>query len=322
MKQLVSQRVRVLPLSALGRILSLGVLLALAGCQSAPVAKKESGGGFFGGDRPPDSVPVDMESIPNAVPVALPLSKTGNKPYTVFGRTWYPLASAKGYRERGVASWYGKKFHGRRTSSGESYDMFAMTAAHPVLPLPSFVKVTNLDNDRNVIVKVNDRGPFLHGRLIDLSYAAAWKLGITKSGTGRVEVEAIDPSDPPVLSDSGASPPKVWTGVVGTTVTDAPVEEPQAEEPQAEEPQAEAAGTFVVQVASFRVLDNALDLRNQLREVGYTLVPKSDSAFTQQRPPYQVFVGPYTDWDSADRARTEQERMTGLRGLVRETPSD
>ena len=121
-------------------------------------------------------------------------SKYGNpKSYVVFGKRYYVKDSAKGYVEQGIASWYGTKFHGRRTSSGETYDMYAMTAAHKTLPLPTYARVTNLENGRSVMVKVNDRGPFHQNRIIDLSYSAATRLGIVKTGTGRVEVEAIDP---------------------------------------------------------------------------------------------------------------------------------
>ena len=122
-----------------------------------------------------------------------PLSRTGNKPYTVFGVSYVPMPSAVGYREKGIASWYGKKFHGRRTSSGETYDMYAMTAAHKTLPLPTYVRVTNLRNKRKIILKVNDRGPFVGNRLIDLSYAAARELDLVRSGTGPVLVEALTP---------------------------------------------------------------------------------------------------------------------------------
>ena len=120
-----------------------------------------------------------------------PLSRTGNAPYTVYGVRYVPLPSAAGYRERGIASWYGKKFHGRRTSSGETYNMYAMTAAHKTLPLPTYVEVTNLNNNRKIIVKVNDRGPFIGKRIIDLSYAAAKELDLVGPGTGPVLVEAI-----------------------------------------------------------------------------------------------------------------------------------
>ena len=279
--------------------------LALTGCQSRSVGQG-GGGGYYGGDRPPDSVPVDLASIPDAVPVALPRSKSGNKPYEVLGRTWRPLSSAKGYRERGVASWYGRKFHGRRTSSGEPYDMFAMTAAHPVLPLPTFVRVTSLDNGRSVVVKVNDRGPFLHGRLIDLSYAAAWKLGITKTGTGRVEVVALDPTGGTSSVTGKASDDSVlWTGVAGASSAAVPVLEP-------------TPGTrYVVQVGSFNDLINALELRGRLRLAGYTLFPIQDEELAGQGAPFRVLVGPYDHWGDADQVRLDQERITGLRGILR-----
>ncbi|MFK5986230.1 MAG: septal ring lytic transglycosylase RlpA family protein [Pseudomonadota bacterium] len=131
--------------------------------------------------------------VKQAIPKKEPKSRYGNpKSYTVFGKRYFVLNSSKGYKQTGGASWYGKKFHGERTSNGERYDMYAMSAAHKTLPLPSYVKVTNLDNQRNVIVRINDRGPFHQGRIIDLSYTAAHQLGIVAKGTGRVEVEAID----------------------------------------------------------------------------------------------------------------------------------
>lgn len=143
------------------------------------------------------SVTRDVSRIPDAVPRAEPRSRYGNQsPYTVLGRTYAVRASARGYRERGLASWYGTKFHGHLTSNRERYDMYAMTAAHKTLPLPSFVRVTNLENGRQVVVRVNDRGPFHEGRIIDLSYAAAIKLGIHATGTARVEVVAVEPGAP------------------------------------------------------------------------------------------------------------------------------
>lgn len=165
--------------------------LALIGLLSAWLA------GCGGVTEVQDSAPAappEAEQMRDAVPKNEPRSKYGNMSnYEVFGKTYYTLASSKGYVERGVASWYGNKFHGRRTSSGEPYDMYKMTAAHKTLPLPSYAEVTNLDNGRKVVVRINDRGPFHGDRLIDLSYSAATKLGITAKGTGRVEVRAIDP---------------------------------------------------------------------------------------------------------------------------------
>jgi len=125
------------------------------------------------------------------VPRVEPLHRATSKPYTALGRTYTPLTGDAPYRQRGMASWYGRQFHGNRTANGETYDMFAMTAAHPILPIPSYVRVTNVRSGRSVIVRVNDRGPFKHDRVIDLSYAAATKLGIAAAGTGEVEVERI-----------------------------------------------------------------------------------------------------------------------------------
>ncbi|WP_430623903.1 septal ring lytic transglycosylase RlpA family protein [Marinimicrobium locisalis] len=148
-------------------------------------------------DRGPDR-PVDLSHVPDAEPREEPRTIAGNKnPYTVLGKTYHLMDDETGYKERGIASWYGQKFHGRNTSNGEVYDMYAMTAAHKTLPIPSYVRVTNLDNGRQVVVRVNDRGPFHAGRIIDLSYAAAQKLGFAARGTAQVEVEIIVPGDRP-----------------------------------------------------------------------------------------------------------------------------
>lgn len=150
--------------------------------------------GFFNeGDGPP-GYHVNIANIPNATPKVEPRSRYGNpKSYVVFGKRYYVMSSSHGYHARGIASWYGTKFHERRTSSGETYNMLAMTAAHKTLPLPTYVRVTNLENNRSVIVKVNDRGPFVANRLIDLSYVAAKKLGVIKTGTAMVDIRAINP---------------------------------------------------------------------------------------------------------------------------------
>ena len=172
------------------------LVLVLAGCQTA------RRGGFYQDDGPgAGPPPVEVARIADAVPKPEPRSRGGNPPYTVMGRQYVPLADARGYRERGVASWYGRKFHGRQTSNGETYDMHAMTAAHKTLPLPSYVRVRNLENGRSAIVRVNDRGPFLNNRIIDLSYAAASKLGIAGTGTGLVEVEAVEPGAAPAPAE-------------------------------------------------------------------------------------------------------------------------
>jgi rare lipoprotein A len=176
--------------------------LQLAGCGTPKNAVKPSvtetpavgtsKGGYLNGDGPQEDIPARLEAIPDAVPRVEPLHRYANRPYVALGKTYVPLTSAGNYKERGTASWYGKKFHGQRTSIGEVYDMYAMTAAHPTLPIPSYARVTNLSNNKSVVVRVNDRGPFLHDRIIDLSYTAAFKLGIIADGSAEVEVESIN----------------------------------------------------------------------------------------------------------------------------------
>jgi len=178
------------PVTIHAKLLGLAVLLSmLDGCGTLSAMHD-----FYRQDSGPVH-PVDIASIPDAVPKIEPRSKYGNPPfYIVDGQRYDVLASSSGYVKRGIASWYGTKFHGQRTSSGESYDMYAMTAAHKTLPLPTYAEVTNLLNGQKVIVKINDRGPFKDNREIDLSYAAAAKLGIADTGTGIVELKAIDPA--------------------------------------------------------------------------------------------------------------------------------
>ena len=160
-------------------------VLVLSACAGDGGQKKEQADG-------PSTRNIKASQVKDAVPVPEPRARYGNRsPYEVLGKTYTVLPSSKGYKKRGIASWYGSKFHGRRTSSGEPFDMHLATAAHKSLPLPTYAEVTNLDNGRKVIVKINDRGPFHDARLIDLSYGAALKIGMADTGTARVEVRAI-----------------------------------------------------------------------------------------------------------------------------------
>ena len=169
-------------------VLSGLISLMLASCASEPPVEPEPGDG-------PSALDIKAEDVADAVPRDEPLARYGNHtPYEVFGKEYYVLPSREGYHEKGVASWYGSKFHGRRTSSGEPYDMHLATAAHKTLPLPSYAEVNNLDNGRKVIVKINDRGPFKDNRLIDMSYGAALRLDMIATGTARVDVRVIDVS--------------------------------------------------------------------------------------------------------------------------------
>ena len=162
----------------------------------SPPPSAPGGGADYRRDGPPaDLGAVDLAAIPDAVPRPEPLAAGGNMAeYRVFGETYRTLETSEGYEAEGIASWYGREFHGRPTSSGEPYDMYAMTAAHTTLPLPTYLEVVNLENGRRVVVRVNDRGPFLHGRILDLSYAAAWKLGMVESGTAPVRIRALEPA--------------------------------------------------------------------------------------------------------------------------------
>lgn len=164
--------------------------------QTAKVTTKKSpakAGAYFQNDGPGNNIPVNLDLVPDAVPQSEPLIAAANLPYTALGMSFRPDKSAKPYRKTGRASWYGKQFHGRKTSSGERYDMFAMTAAHPTLPIPSYARVTNVSNGESVIVRINDRGPFHKSRLMDLSYAAAHRLGYVNNGSAQVLVERVFP---------------------------------------------------------------------------------------------------------------------------------
>lgn len=223
---------------------------------------------------------VDVSSVPDAVPRVEPRSRYGNpRSYKVLGKRYYPLDTSDGYSERGVASWYGTKFHGRRTSSGEPYDMYAMTAAHKTLPLPTYVHVTNLDNGRSVVVRVNDRGPFHSNRIIDLSYTAAWKLGTLGKGTGYVEVTAIDPRAPePVMTKASAPAPR-----------DGPVQ-------------------LYLQTGSFSVRANAEQMKWKMQSVSGGPV-NIQPVQIGGRITYRVRVGPIPDVTRADRLA---QRITDL----------
>ena len=185
----------------------------LAACSLAPVRRNEP--------LPPPVLqpvppPANVDSIPDAVPKSEPRSAHGNPAfYDVLGRRYFVLPSAQGYTERGVASWYGPTFHGESTSNGERYDMYGMTAAHKTLPLPTYARVTNLKNGRSIVVRINDRGPFVANRLIDLSYTAASKLDMLREGTTLVEVHTLTPDEPDNLTRTSESPPPTLYVQVG-----------------------------------------------------------------------------------------------------------
>jgi len=165
--------------------------------KTIPVLPKAGSGrgGYYQDDGPGDNIPEGLLDTPDAEPKVEPISPRANRPYVVFGKTYTPVLNDKPFKQRGIGSWYGKKFHGQKTSSGELYDMYKMTAAHPTLPIPSYARVTNLANGKQVIVRVNDRGPFHSKRIIDLSFTAALKLGYLGKGSGELEVERLLPDE-------------------------------------------------------------------------------------------------------------------------------
>jgi rare lipoprotein A len=212
---------------------ALAVVL-LASCASAPKQSR-----FYREDGPPDRVPPDLLATPDAVPRDEPLNPNANRPYVALGRTYVPDTSDAPFHQRGVASWYGRQFQGNRTAGGERYDMFAMTAAHPTLPIPSYARVTNVRDGRSVIVRINDRGPFVRDRVIDLSYAAATRLGLASAGSGEVQIERILPgritrAAPAASPATAAAPtplPAASPATVALPTTPAPPVAPVASSP-------------------------------------------------------------------------------------------
>jgi rare lipoprotein A len=182
------------------RLVAVAVVLAVSGCGTIsrneappPPVSAPAKGAYYKDDGPGGNPPPNLAAISDAVPRTEPLHRFANRPYQVFGKDYVPLTRAAPFKETGIGSWYGRRYHGGATSSGEKYDMYAMSAAHPTLPIPSYARVTNLANGRSAVVRINDRGPFHSDRIIDLSYTAAWKLGYVELGSARVEVEALLP---------------------------------------------------------------------------------------------------------------------------------
>ena len=297
------------------------VLLAISACSSQ---RKPAADGPPDVSQPESNLPADQ------VPRQEPLSKYGNPPsYVVFGKTYHTLPSSQGFVQRGIASWYGKKFHGRRTSSGEPYDMFGMTAAHTQLPLPTYVQVTNLKNGKQVVLRVNDRGPFHGNRIIDLSYSAATKLDIVREGTGLVEVRALDPSnyhlannqtldvDAPgtaeEVENNSESVTVLDVAEINSTTTEKTVEDVETvavslESDSISDSISEKAPQVFVQVGAFGNHENAMQLQHQLS--GLNLGEVSISSITQNsKQLHRVRIGPLATVQSADDTVAELNSM-------------
>ena len=316
--------------------------------EHARAPRTTRGGGYYLDDGPGEAPP-DLESVPEPVPQVEPLHRGAMRPYVVLGQSFTPMTELGPYKARGVATWYGRRYHGRQTSTGEIYDMYAISAAHPTLPLPSYARVTNLQNGRSIVVRLNDRGPFIDNRLIDLSYTAAHRLGLLAGGSGLVEVETIIPeavtnlarlsavpaADRPgyergIASSMPAAPVAAGTQAAASdpiqAIVSAPREEPSATyqtaaltretPPQAASSQtpAPAASGVYLQLAAFGSRENAEGFLARARAraewLGQRLHLVSSSGL------HRVHAGPYA---SAAEARLAADRIAssfGARPLV------
>ena len=281
-------------------IIAVFVAMIIAGCGSAPSRPATSKpGGYYLDDGPGPNPPANLDSVAEPTPRIEPINKYTSRPYTVLGRTYTPYAQLTPYTARGVASWYGKRYHGQKTSSGEVYDMYTMSAAHTILPLPSYARVTSVATGKSVIVRVNDRGPFHQDRLIDLSYVAALRLGLLGQGSGIVEVEAILP---------GNEPPPAVTAAASPEPDPAPVPVPA---PAAVS--AEPGGTYM-QLGAFSVAQNADAFLRKMRiDLGWL----ADSMNVYRKDGlYRVHAGPYSSREQAGRAAERVQKELGFKALV------
>lgn len=293
--------------------------LILAACGSAPQraathatapatpSTAPTSGGYLSGDGPDANVPANIDATPDAIPRAEPLHRYANRPYKALGKEYTPLTSVGKYKGRGTASWYGKKFHGQRTSIGETYDMYAMSAAHTTLPIPSYARVTNLSNHRSVIVRVNDRGPFMHDRIIDLSYTAAHKLGIIGNGSAEVEVESLTPDA--VISPVAPIEPVQSTPLETPAVAALPVAEAT---PTA--PAVESRNNVYLQLGAFKTQTSAnqflAKMRNKLGHSQQKLV------LLHQDGLMRVRLGPYANANEARDAAEKLHARLGVKPFV------
>ncbi len=296
------------------KIIALSAALLLAACgttpqrpvdvsprpatEHAPVAQTPTpgSGGYLAGDGPDDHPPENIDATPDAVPVAEPLHRYANRPYVALDKTYRPLSQPGNFTQRGIASWYGKKFNGQRTASGEKYDMYAMTAAHPTLPIPSYARVTNVATGKSVVVRINDRGPFLHDRAIDLSYTAAHKLGIVGHGSQEVEIESLVANSYPSVRDEVATAPE--QNATAAAVTSAPL---PADAPQ---------GNIFLQLGAFNTLAAAeqflSEMKAKLGDAGKGL------ALLTQDNKTRVRIGPYASLADARSRRDSLKDKLGF----------
>ena len=276
---------------------------------STSTARKS--GGYYQDDGPDERIPEGLLDTPDAEPRIEPYAKGPSRPYTIFDQTYVPITDNRPFVQRGIGSWYGKKFHGQRTASGEIYDMYKMTAAHPTLPIPSYARVTNMRNGKLVIVRINDRGPFHSSRIIDLSYTAALKLGYVQNGSAELEVERLLPDEIKRLqasrrTDAGlASKPAMADDI---DVIARPANAPAASSVAAE------AGGFFLQVGAFSQQQNAVSMRERLLSTWPQDLPQPE--VVQSQGLYRLHSGPFGTRDLADRAAQALKSSTQLQTTI------
>jgi rare lipoprotein A len=284
--------------------------IALGGCgttgQRDAGAPPRSGGGYYLDDGPGANPPENINDIPDAVPRMEPLHRGTARPYVVMGRSYVPMTALRPYRARGIASWYGRRYHGKRTSSGEVYDMYGMTAAHTTLPIPSYARVTNVANGRSVIVRINDRGPFVDDRLIDLSYTAAHRLGVLAGGRALVEVETIIPGAPDATA---ADSPLPAGGPPAAPPESASAPDPAIESPDPASPPSRIAGTgeasgHYLQLGAFGSRENAESFLARVRAQADWIAARLH--IHARDGLFRVHAGPYA---SQSEARQTAERV-------------
>ncbi|MDI1298841.1 SPOR domain-containing protein [Methylotenera sp.] len=284
---------------------------------------KPGSGGYYLDDGPGENAPANIDSIPGATLKTEQPYKRSNKPYLALGQQYTPMTSYVPYKKQGIASWYGKRFHGKKTSTGEVYDMYAMTAAHTVWPIPSYAKVTNTANGRSVIVRINDRGPFKRDRLIDLSYAAAYQLRLIKQGSGLVEVETIDTSPEALRKISTDAPIQTAAAPQNLSSESTP---PSNVSPMAQNAAIEAApaitttatstlsSQFYVQVGAFKNEANGDLLQKKIQSLD--LGENVGVANVYNSGLYRVKLGPYTSKSEADVSAANIRRQLNIAARV------
>jgi rare lipoprotein A len=273
-------------------------------------------GGYYQDDGPGENPPPGLRDVPDAVVKYEPYARFANKPYSVFGQTYTPLLNDEPFSQRGVASWYGVKFHGQRTSSGEPYDMYKMTAAHPTLPIPSYARITNLANGNAVVVRINDRGPFHSDRIVDVSYTAALKLGLLGKGSHEVEIERLFPDDPTRVATARRAaasaaqampaPPEIAALMLEDRVDmdSAAVARPQS--------QSAAKAGFYLQLGSYGRAGKAEEMSEMLRKSGVAQAVEVVRSGAVNR----LYSGPYETRAMAQEAARALPASLGLKPIV------